>query len=94
MKVTGAFIKEQGVSFAIVVVEDKVLSPMFSSSEREEIRASYECLFPAKVPILLMGGYRTPAPAYHGNKDLVSFLQNIDVRRIPFSVYTLTSHPG
>ncbi len=82
----GAVVKEQGVTFAIVVVKSYVLS---NPTEREEIRNSFSAVFPG-MPIILMAQNSHGIPTYHGRQDIVKFLASIDYRRIPWKKYTIS----
>lgn len=78
----GALVKEQGVTFAIVIVKPSVLT----SRDREEIRDSFSSVFP-NVPIILMAQDVRGTPTYHGRRDIVNFLSKIDHGRIPWKRY-------
>lgn len=84
MHFDGALVKEQGVTFAIAVVKSYVLS----SPDREEVRSDYARFFPLGIPIILMAQDSRGVPTYHGRKDIVNFLANIDYRRIPWKTYS------
>jgi hypothetical protein len=80
----GALIKEQGVTFAIVVVKSSVLN---SSSKTKEARESFQHFFP-NVPIILMAQDSKGIPKYQGRTDIVKFLASIHPSRIPWKKYT------
>ena len=80
----GALIKEQGVTFAIVVVKPSVLN---SSSKIKEARESFGHFFP-NVPIVLMAQNSNGIPRYQGRTDIVKFLANVHPSRIPWKRYT------
>ena len=82
MQFDGALIKEQGVTFAIVVVKPSVLD----STSREQTRQSFSRYFPS-VPIILMAQNSRGVPTYHGRPDIVKFLASINYSRIPFKTY-------
>jgi len=84
MTFNGALIKEQGVTFAVVVVKPHVLT----SPTKEEIRSSFSRYFPFGAPIILMAQNSRGIPTYHGRKDIVNFLSRIDLRRIPWKKYS------
>ncbi len=84
MQFDGALLKEQGVSFAIVVVKPSVLE---HSTQREETRQGFSRYFPG-VPIILMAQNGRGTPTYHGKSDIVNFLASINPSRIPFKRYT------
>ena len=84
MTFDGALITEQGVTFAIAIVKQHVLN----SSDRENVRDSFRTVFPG-VPIVLMAQNSSGVPTYHGRKDIVNFLANISINRIPWKRYNL-----
>lgn len=84
IKVQGAVIKEQGVTFAITVVKRHVLNSQMQSQQRAQ---SFQPLFPG-MPIVLMGQNSRGTPTYWGRKDIVAFLSNINPSRIPWKEYT------
>jgi len=84
IKVQGAVIKEQGVTFAITVVKRHVLNSQMQSQQTAQ---SFQPLFPG-MPIVLMGQGSRGTPTYWGRKDIVAFLSNINPSRIPWKEYT------
>lgn len=84
MKVQGAVIKEQGITFAIVVVKKHVVD---STSQSEDAICAFSRFFPG-MPIALMGQDSRGIPTYRGRKDIVNFLANIHPSRIPWKEYT------
>lgn len=86
MQIDGAVVKEQGVSFAIVVVKKSLLQ---APARRDEAIGSYQSLFPG-LPLILMAQDSHSVPSYYGRKDIVRFLANIDHRRIPWKRYTVS----
>jgi hypothetical protein len=85
MQFDGALVKEQNVTFAIVVVKPHVLD---STHSCEEARTSFSRHFP-RVPIILMAQNSRGIPTYQGRKDIVGFLANVDPSRIPWKTYTI-----
>jgi len=85
-QINGAIVKEQGNTFAIVVVKPHIIQ---SSSETQEARNAYRHIFPG-MPIILMGEDSRGKPAYYGRKDIVNFLAKIDPHRIPWRRYIIT----
>jgi hypothetical protein len=83
MKLDGAVIKEQGQTFAIVVVKPYVLN----SSEKDEARSAYSNYFPG-MPIILMAQNTNGVPTYYGRPDIVRFLAKIHISQIPWKHYT------
>lgn len=85
MQIDGAVIKEQGVTFAIVIVKSWVLQNSF---EADKARRSFSPIFPG-VPLILMAQDLNGIPTYQGRKDIVNFLSHIDPSRIPWKRYTV-----
>ena len=86
-KIHGAVIKEQGVTFAIVVVKSHVFN---TPDSRDEAANAFSVFFPG-MPIILMRQDSQGTPEYFGRKDIVNFLSNIDPARIPWQEYTFNS---
>ncbi|MGA3287421.1 MAG: hypothetical protein ABSD46_08340 [Bacteroidota bacterium] len=85
MRFQGSVIKEQGVTFAVVVVKKNVLD---NHSEADRmIRAFYQ-VFPG-VPIVLMAQNYSGVPSYYGRSDIVRFLANIPMESIPWKEYSV-----
>lgn len=83
-KLHGAVIKEQGVTFAIVVVKPHVVN---SQTESEKLALKLGSIFPG-MPIILMSQDGRGVPTYRGRKDIVSFLGRLQVSQIPWKEYT------
>ncbi|GAE66758.1 hypothetical protein H3Z85_18020 [Chryseobacterium indologenes] len=83
MTFEGAVIKEQGVTFAIVVVKEHVLD---SSTECNSTRGGFQSIFPG-LPVILMAQNNRGIPRYQGRKDIVNFLANVHPSRIPWKRY-------
>ena len=86
MQFEGAVIKEQGATFAIVVVKSHVLD---SSSQRDDARAGFSSAFPG-MPIIFMAQDGRGRATYQGRPDIVRFLAGISPSRIPWKRYTLS----
>jgi len=84
MKIQGAVIKEQGITFAVTAVKKHILS---SQMQCQETAQSFQPLFPG-IPIVLMGQDSRGTPTYWGRKDIVNFISNVHPSRIPWKEYT------
>lgn len=80
-----ALVKEQNVTFAVVIVKSYILN----SPDRENTRDSFRPYFPPGIPIILMAQDSRGNPTYHGKNDIVNFLANIDHRRLPWKRKTI-----
>ncbi|NCU05595.1 MAG: hypothetical protein GXC73_16615 [Chitinophagaceae bacterium] len=85
MQFEGALIKEQGVTFAIVVVKQQVLN---SPTVINSTRAGFSRYFPG-VPIILMAQDGRGIPTYEGRKDIVQYLSRVSLSRIPFKTFSI-----
>ena len=81
----GAVIREQGVTFAVVVVRPSILE---NSSQANETIQSFQPVFPG-LPIVLMAQDGRGRPTYYGRRDLSQFMANVSPRRVPWRRYTL-----
>ncbi len=86
MQFDGALLKEQGITFAIVVVKSHVLN---NSLDCDSARRSFSSVFPG-VPIILMAQNSRGIPTYQGRTDIVRFLARVNPSRIPWKRYNYT----
>jgi len=87
MNFEGAVVKEQGVTFGIVVCKRSVLN---STSDRNNMVAFGQQAF-GPVPIVLMAQDSKGVPTYWGRDDIVKFLANVHPARIPWKRYSLAA---
>lgn len=85
MQFEGAVIREQGVTFAVVIVRQHILDQ--SAQANDAIRAMQPA-FPG-LPVVLMAQNARGVPTYYGRRDISSFLANTPVRAIPWRRYTI-----
>ncbi|MGQ3300280.1 hypothetical protein [Reyranella sp.] len=81
----GAVIREQGVTFAIVVVRQSVLQ---STSEANRAIQSFQPAFPG-MPVVLMAQDGQGRPTYFGRRDLSQFMANVPLQAVPWKRYTI-----
>ncbi|RJF93326.1 hypothetical protein D3876_02965 [Sphingomonas cavernae] len=84
MRVQGAMIREQGQSFAIVIVKPHVVQNR--SAAADAIR-SFAPVF--GVPVVLMAQDGRGRPTYYGRPDIARFLSSVPLRNIPWREYTI-----
>ncbi|NWA24065.1 hypothetical protein HX866_04100 [Pseudomonas gingeri] len=80
----GALIKEQGITFAIVLVKHHVTG---SSHESGKVRESFQPHFPG-TPVVLASQDSRGTFRYQGRTDLVDFLASVDASRIPWKKFS------
>jgi hypothetical protein len=85
MQFEGAVIREQGVTFAVVVVKRQTLE---DRSQAQDAIQQFGPVF-GGVPVVLMAQDSRGTPTYYGRRDLSRFLANVPMRAIPWKRYTL-----
>jgi hypothetical protein len=85
MQFEGAVIREQGVTFAVVVVRKTVVD---HRSEADRAVRAFSGAFPG-LPVVLMAQDGRGSPTYYGRPDLSRFLANTPLGAIPWRHYTL-----
>jgi len=83
MQVDGAVVREQGITFAIVLVNQSGMNDPAGT------RGAFQGLFP-RVPLVLAHQDAFGRFEYQGRRDLVDFLASIDPSRIPWQRYTFS----
>ncbi len=86
MRFQGALVKEQGVTFGIIVVKPHVLQNSVSATSMRNL--GLQAFGP--VPIILMAQNSRGVPTYQGRRDIVQFLAKVPMRAIPWREYTLS----
>ena len=85
MRFHGAVIREQGVTFAVVVVKRHVID---NHLEAKEAIGSFRPAFPG-MPVVLMAQDQRGRPTYYGRRDISRFLSRVPIQAIPWREYTL-----
>jgi len=83
MKIQGAVIIEQGVTFAIVAVKQTVTN---YTSRIIRMRQQLQYFFP-NMPIILMSQDSNGTPHYYGRRDIVEFLKTVRLDQIPWKEF-------
>lgn len=85
MRFQGAVIREQGVTFGVVIVKSHVLQNSF------EANRMILALMPAfsGVPVVLMAQDYRGVPTYYGRRDISRFMASVPIGRVPWREYTL-----
>ncbi|WP_088226747.1 hypothetical protein [Desulfosporosinus sp. FKB] len=84
-QITGSVVNDQGVKYAIVLVDHDVVQNI---SQNEEAINAYRHLFPG-MPIILLGRDWQGKSTYYGQKDIVDYISQIDPQRIPWRRYVI-----
>lgn len=85
MTIEGAVIREQGVTFAVVIVKEHVLNNTFESNRA--IRA-FQPAFPG-LSVVLMAQDHRGVPTYYGRRDISQFMANVPIECVPWAEYRI-----
>jgi hypothetical protein len=84
MRVQGAVIREQGQTFAVVVVKPHVVQ---NRSEAANAISGFTPVF--GVPVVLMAQDSRGRPTYYGRPDIARFMSSVPMHRIPWREYMI-----
>lgn len=84
MSFDGAVIREQGVTFAIVIVKPHILQ---NSHQANRTAAEFQQAFFPGMPVVLMAQDHHGTPTYYGRQDIAKFLANTPLSAIPWKRY-------
>lgn len=86
MRLQGAVIREQGMTFAVVVVKKHIVD------HPSEANQTINALQPAFgfIPLVLMAQDSRGVPTYFGRQDIAKFLANLPIAAIPWREYDIS----
>lgn len=85
MTFEGAVIREQGVTFALVVVKHHVVQ---NRSEAQNAISAFQPYFPGN-PVVLVGQDSRGIPTYFGRPDIARFMASVPMRSVTWKRYTV-----
>ena len=85
MKFRGALVREQGVTFGIVVVNRHVLD---DTGRANNVSRGFGHIFGA-APVVLMAQDHAGRAKFFGRSDIVRFLSRVPMRAIRWREYTI-----
>ncbi len=85
MQVTAAVVREQGTTFAIVLVRPHVIS---NSHEASDAVAAFTPVF-GGVPVVLMAQDGRGRPTYYGRPDIARFMSHVPLQAVRWKRYTI-----
>ena len=85
MRFQGAVIREQGITFAIVIVKAHVLD---DRAAVERTIAQFAPRFPG-MPVVLMAQDSRGTPSYFSRPDIVRFMSRVPLAAVPWKEYTV-----
>jgi len=84
MTLQGAVIREQGDTFAVVIVKKHVID----STEAGRAIAAFQPVFLGLAVVLMTQDARS-TPTYNGRQDIARFLAGVPLEAIPWKQYTV-----
>ncbi|WP_459404553.1 hypothetical protein [Rhizobium sp. CAU 1783] len=84
MRIQGAVIREQGQTFAVVVVKPYVVQ---NHTEAASAVESFRPVF--GVPVVLMAQDSRGRATYFGRPDIAKFMSSVPIHRIPWREYSI-----
>ena len=84
MRVQGAVIREQGQTFAVVIVKPHVVQNRAAAADAI---LSFTPVF--GVPVVLMAQDGRGRPTFFGGQDIARFLSGVPLSAIPWREYTI-----
>ncbi len=86
MQFQGTVIREQNVTFAVVIVRPHILN---DHAHANELIGSFQQSVFGNIPVVLMAQNFKGIPAYYGRRDIANFLSRIPLEAIPWKEYTI-----
>jgi len=83
--IEGAVIREQDITFAIVIVKEHVLNNSF---EADRAILAFQPAFPG-LPVILMAQDHRGVPTYYGRRDISQFMANVPMECVPWAQYSI-----
>jgi len=85
VRLQGAVIREQGVTFAVVIVQPHVVR---NQMEADRTIVALKPVF-GGIPVVLMAQDGRSAPTYYGRRDIAQFMYNVPLHAVPWREYTV-----
>ena len=86
MQLQGAIVREQGVTFAVVVVQRHVVEDRLRAVQAV---GQFGTVFPG-MPVVLIAQDSRGIPTYYGRQDIARFMASVPLRSIPWRTYTVS----
>jgi hypothetical protein len=84
MQIDAALVKEQGVSFAVVVVKPSALV----GASRDQLIREYSAIWEG-VPVVLLAQDLRGGGRFYGRDDLVRFLKTVSISALPWKRWSV-----
>jgi hypothetical protein len=87
MTFQGAVLREQGVTFAVVVVKPEIVQ---NRLEANRVLSTLRARLFAGLPVVLMAQDSRGVPTYYGRQDIARFMASVPLSAIPWCEYTVS----
>ena len=85
MPFEAAVLKEHGVTFVVVVVQKHIIDrKVLAGKTRRKLKRLFHHL-----PVALVAQVEDGVPIFIGRKDLVRFMRKVDLKDVPWKLYTI-----
>jgi hypothetical protein len=84
MRIQGAVIREQGQTFAVVVVKPHVVQ---NRAEAANVIQNFIPVF--RAPVILMAQDGRGHPTFYGRQDIATFMSRVPLNAIPWREYDI-----
>jgi len=85
MRIQGAVVREQGVTFAVVSVKPMVVN---NRARADETVAAMQVTF-GGLPVVLMAQSAGGCPTFYGRQDIARFLSSVPISALPWKWYSI-----
>lgn len=85
MQFEGAVVREQGITFAVVIVKKYIVD---NANDARSAISGFTRFFPG-MPVVLMGQDPSGRATYFGRPDIAKFLSRISPNRLSWKRYTI-----
>lgn len=85
MTFEGTVVREQGVTFALVVVKHHIVQ---NRLEAQNAISAFQPYFPGN-PVVLVGQNSRGVPTYFGRPDIARFMASVPMQSVPWKRYTV-----
>lgn len=87
MRCQGSGLTEQGVTFAVIIVNRSVIH---NRIEAHKIIQNFQQQIFSGMPVILMAQDPRGTPTYYGRQDISRFLSRVPLSAIPWKEYDIT----
>lgn len=85
MEINAAIVRNDEFTFVVIIVKREVLENSFTSKQARDIFRKYFPLY----PIVLMAQDVKYNGIFDGPDEIVEYLSEIDIQKLPWSTYTI-----